>query len=98
MDTIEKVTPLFPELVNDKFEEIVKKKYNRYAELQETVYIERASLRVKEEQLEEAKKEWDALANICNVEFKEEINTDVLKGIVEEVNLAIINPSDRRNN
>lgn len=97
MDIIEKVTPLFPELVNDKFEEIVKKKYNRYAELQETVYIERDSLRVKEEWLEEAKKEWDALANICKVEFKEEINTDVLNGIAEEVNLAIINPSDRRN-
>lgn len=93
---IKEVVPLFPELVNSNFEELVREKYKNYLTLEDKVFSLRDLLRQKEEELEKAKVEWESLEVICKVKYEEEPISDETKGD-SDINLLIINPSDRRN-
>jgi hypothetical protein len=94
---IKKVTPLLPEMVSKDFDKTVRQKYKKLVELENSLFEARDVVRLKEEQLKEAKKEWDFIERMCDIEYEKEIVSDESKGD-KDFNLMIINPSDRRNN
>lgn len=94
---IKSVTPLFPELVSKDFEELVKYRYEGLLNLEGEVHILRERLRYKEEILQNATAAWNQLENMCKIEYEEEPVIEEVKGD-KDINIAIINPSDRRNN
>lgn len=98
MEEIKKVISKFPELINQEaLEKYVRQKYKEYIYLEETVDEDRQNLMKREELLKQTKKYWESLEAVCDIEYEEE-PLDENKFLNQEVNLAIINPSDRRNN
>ena len=98
MEEIKKVTSKFPELINQEaLEKHVRQKYKEYIYLEETVDEDRQNLMKREELLKQTKKYWESLEAVCDIEYEEK-PLDENKFLNQEVNLAIINPSDRRNN
>ena len=94
---IKSVTPLFPELVSKDFEKLVKHRYESLLNLEGEVHILRERLRHKEEILQNVTAAWNQLESMCKIEYEEEPVIEEIKGD-KDINIAIINPSDRRNN